>query len=85
MTIAAASSNAGGAAVTIIFVIIGIGMYFIPTIVAKVRGVSNLGSVAVINVFLGWTFVGWIIALAMACKSVYQVNITDQRRHEPTA
>jgi hypothetical protein len=25
--------------------------------------------VVVINVFLGWTFVGWVVALAMACRT----------------
>lgn len=34
--------------------------------VAKLRGTSNSGGVFIINVFLGWTFLGWIIALAMA-------------------
>ena len=29
----------------------------------------NDGSVIVVNVLLGWTVVGWIIALAMACRS----------------
>ncbi|HXA88731.1 MAG TPA: superinfection immunity protein [Mycobacterium sp.] len=26
----------------------------------------NAGSVAVINLFLGWTFIGWVVAPAMA-------------------
>jgi hypothetical protein len=25
--------------------------------------------VVVINVFLGWAFVGWVVALAMACRT----------------
>ena len=33
-------------------------LYFIPTIVAAVRGVPNIGSIIVINFFLGWTFIG---------------------------
>ena len=44
-------------------------LYFLPTIVAVSRSVPNVGSVAVINVFLGWTFVGWVVALAMAARS----------------
>jgi hypothetical protein len=43
--------------------------YFLPTIVARSRKVPNQGSVAVINTFLGWTFVGWVVALAMAARS----------------
>jgi len=44
--------------------------YFLPTIVAVYRKVPNQGSVAVINVFLGWTLIGWVVALAMAARSV---------------
>lgn len=34
------------------------------------RGVPNLGSVAVINLLLGWTLAGWVVSLAMALRSV---------------
>lgn len=61
------SSSGGGAAA--LLVIIGIGLYFLPTIVAVARKVTNQGSVLVINLFLGWTFVGWVVALAMACRT----------------
>lgn len=50
-------------------IIIVIGFYFVPTIVAVVRKVTNQGSVAVINLFLGWTLIGWVVALAMACRT----------------
>jgi hypothetical protein len=43
--------------------------YFLPTIVARSRRVPNQGSVAVINTFLGWTFIGSVVALAMAARS----------------
>ena len=51
-------------------ILILLGLYFLPTIVGKVRGVPNLGSVAVINALLGFTLVGWVVALAMAARSV---------------
>ncbi len=38
-------------------------LYFIPSIMAS--GKSNFSSVLVINIFLGWTLIGWVIALAM--------------------
>ncbi|WP_285564941.1 MULTISPECIES: superinfection immunity protein [unclassified Streptomyces] len=46
--------------------------YFVPAFVAFSRGVPNKGSVFVINLFLGWTVVGWIVALAMAARSNQQ-------------
>lgn len=49
-----------------------LGVYFLPTVVAFARGVSSAWSVAIINVFLGWTLIGWVVALAMAARSVPQ-------------
>ncbi len=43
-------------------------IYFIPVIIAKYRQVKHIGSIAVIDIFLGMTFIGWVIALAMACS-----------------
>jgi hypothetical protein len=53
----------------LVIVLLAIVCYFIPTIVALMRDVPNSGSVAVINFFLGWTFLGWVVALAMAMRS----------------
>jgi len=46
-----------------------VAFYFLPAIIAAVRRVRNLGSVIVVNVFLGWTVIGWIVALAMAFRT----------------
>lgn len=43
-----------------------VGLYFLPTIIAGRKRKKNIGGIAVINVFLGWTFVGWVVALAWA-------------------
>lgn len=42
--------------------------YFVPFIVALKRNV-NIGPVFVINLFLGWSLIGWVAALALACMS----------------
>ncbi len=44
-------------------------LYFLPSLVALVRKVKHQGSVVVINLFLGWTFIGWVVALEMACRT----------------
>ncbi len=51
---------------TILTLSIVFGLYFLPSIVASRRAMANKNSVFVINLFLGWTFIGWIIALSMA-------------------
>ena len=40
-----------------------------PTIVANSRKHHQVGAVFVLNLFLGWTLVGWVVALAMACSA----------------
>ena len=74
----------------LLFGVIGFAMYFIPTIVGFVRRVPNRGSLFVINFFLGWTLIGWIVALAMAVRDprpeqqVVVVQPPPQPRHEPS-
>ena len=46
--------------------------YFLPTVVAYSNKKNNKGSVTVINIFLGWTVIGWIIALAMAVSKDHE-------------
>jgi hypothetical protein len=64
--------DAAGSAAAMIFVIAlwlaGSAAYFAPTITAVVRKSRDLGVVAVINMFLGWTLVGWVVALAFAMR-----------------
>lgn len=52
------------------YVVIGlsVGLYFAPAIVALNRKVANKWSVLVINALLGWTLIGWAVALAMAVR-----------------
>jgi hypothetical protein len=51
-----------------------LGFYFLPALIAGSRGHHNSGSIFVLNLFLGWTFLGWIIALAMACSQVRRIE-----------
>ena len=45
-------------------------LYILPSIVAVCRRTNvHAGSIFIINLFLGWTFLGWVVALAMAVKS----------------
>ena len=51
---------------SVFLLLIFFGIYFIPTLVAIYRYHKNRNSIVVINLFLGWTLVGWVVALAMA-------------------
>jgi hypothetical protein len=43
--------------------------YMLPWAIAATRGKSNSLAVALVNFLLGWTFIGWVVALVMACTS----------------
>ena len=45
-------------------------LYFLPAGIAWMRGHHQIGPIAVVNGFLGWTFIGRSVALAMACSAV---------------
>jgi hypothetical protein len=62
----AQDSQSGTGPAGVLILILLIALYFLPTIIAANRHVPNVGSVVVINIFLGWTLIGWIVALAMA-------------------
>ena len=47
-----------------------IAAYWFPTIMAFMRHVPARGQVLVVNLFLGWTFIGWVVALVMALRAV---------------
>ena len=51
------------------FLIFGVGLYFLPAIIAAVRHTHNASGILLLNLFLGWTGVGWIAALLMAIFS----------------
>lgn len=43
-------------------------LYMLPTIEAKLRGHTNIASIALVNLFLGWSLIGWVVALVWAFK-----------------
>ena len=54
--------------------------YMLPWAVAATRGKANQAAIGVVNLLLGWSFIGWVVALVMACLSHHpianqQVNV----------
>ena len=43
-------------------------IYFIPTIIAYSEKKVNSPAILILNLLLGWTFIGWVIALVWAIK-----------------
>ena len=43
--------------------------YFLPSVIALLRSKSNTFAIILLNIFLGWTFVGWVVALVWSVTS----------------
>ena len=48
-------------AVSLIFV-----LYFLPAVIAFLRTHHNRYAILLLNIFLGWTFLGWLASLVWA-------------------
>jgi hypothetical protein len=38
-------------------------LYLLPSFVAEFRNHRNKGAIVVLDLLLGWTFIGWVIAI----------------------
>jgi len=43
--------------------------YLLPWAIAATRGRSNQATIGLLNLLLGWSLIGWVVALVMACQS----------------
>jgi hypothetical protein len=62
------SASIGVAVIVGAAVILALPLYFLPVIIAYLRPAPDRVSVAIVSIFLGWTYVGWVVALAMAVR-----------------
>jgi hypothetical protein len=51
-----------------------LSVYFLPSIIALGRGMTNRVSVFLLNLFLGWTLLGWVVALVWASARTAAVD-----------
>lgn len=46
-----------------LFLSVFVGLYFTPAIIAIVRSHRQTTAIVLLNLFLGWTLIGWVVAL----------------------
>ena len=54
---------------------LGLVMYFLPTIVAAARSKRDVLAIFLLNLFLGWSVIGWIVALIWALKHDFPATV----------
>lgn len=59
-------TNHIAAVCAVLFMIGAVVMYFVPAIVAGAFKHPNATGIGVLNFFLGWTVIGWVVALVWA-------------------
>lgn len=68
--------------------LVALALYFLPSIVAMVREKENgTGGVLLVNLFLGWTVVGWLLAFVWGCsgRTKKEARLEDKRHREMLA
>ncbi|MCB2082025.1 MAG: superinfection immunity protein [Rickettsiales bacterium] len=70
------SSTVGGSAVALIII-----LYFLPSLIARIRGHANGISIFITNLFLGWTFIGWMVAFIWCFTS----NVEKKQNEKSTS
>ena len=68
---------------TIIIVALIFGAYFLPSINAYSKKKRNKGAVLTLNFFLGWTVIGWIVALIWSTTNDAPAQVVVEK-HTPT-
>ncbi len=56
----------------------GLALYFLPTIVGFKKQQPNKTSIFLLNLFLGWSLIGWVISLVWATKNEQVVKIENK-------
>ena len=69
--------NSTGRFIAYSFFIFAPMLYLLPTYEAWRKKHANLTAIAIINVFLGWSLVGWVVAVVWAFKKPEPALVTS--------
>lgn len=72
----------GSGVLAIILFFIGIIIYFLPAFNASSRKHPNTSSIFLLNLFLGWTLVGWVAALVWSASAIAKPEKSQSKTGE---
>jgi hypothetical protein len=75
----------GAAAVTTFLCIAGASLivYFVPAIIAADRRHRQATAIFFLDLFLGWSLLGWVAALVWACTNPVEVSVSGPTHAAP--
>jgi hypothetical protein len=77
----------GGMFVVVLLCVLGFVIYFLPSFIAWNK--RNSGAIIALNILLGWTFIGWVVALVWSLTAdqttVLMVQSPPQQLLPPAA
>lgn len=73
-----------GQSTGIMFMVFGLALYLLPTVEAYSRKYENAQTVAMVNVLLGWTFLGWVVAYIWAFRKPAIVTMQSAAPEQET-
>ena len=50
----------------LLILVVVAALYFLPSGIAAARKKRNVGAILALNILLGWTGIGWVVALVWA-------------------
>jgi hypothetical protein len=75
-TSSAGELNAFGRFVSFAFFPLFLLLYMLPTYEAWKNQHPNLAAIALVNLFLGWTLLGWVVAIVWAFRKAEPVTVS---------
>ncbi len=73
-------AGTGGSFFFLVALLCGILLYFFPMYEAHFRKQPNFDSIFMVNLFLGWTLIGWVVALVWALKEAENVTVINESK-----
>jgi hypothetical protein len=64
--------------ILVIMSVISFLIYFLPTFVASSKQHKNFTGVLLLNIFLGWTFLGWVAALVWSVQTQDKQKVVNE-------
>jgi hypothetical protein len=59
----------------LVLFLVSLGIYFVPLFIASIRKHEQIVALGALNVLLGWTFVGWALAIVWALMNPRQPQV----------